>query len=193
MIDLRTIKQLDERRQEILEAAIKLFSEKGYDKTSISDIAAYLKISQGLCYRYFKSKEEIFEKALDEYANSIADGMIKIISSPELSIEDKLARKAKFHSLEKKSSYYDIFHGENAKPLHDRLSMSICRKVFPYVQAEIEKEVKSGRLKVKDPAMLASCCVYGQFGILFDENTDAALRAKRINEFLIDMLERYKV
>ncbi|WP_207649866.1 helix-turn-helix domain-containing protein [Hathewaya proteolytica] len=45
---MRTIKSIDERQQEILDGAMKLFSEKGYDRTSISDIARYLGISQGL-------------------------------------------------------------------------------------------------------------------------------------------------
>lgn len=193
VIYLRIIKAIDERRQEILDGAMKLFSEKGYDRTSISDIARYLGISQGLCYRYFKSKEEIFESAIDEYASNIADEMIKVIKSSDMPIEGKITGQWNFYDLEKKkSSYYKVFHGENARPLHDRMSINICRKVTPYVQAEIEKEIANGKLKVYDSAMLASCCVYGQLGILLDTGISDKIRAKRISEFLLDMLERYK-
>ncbi|MCH5139031.1 TetR/AcrR family transcriptional regulator [Clostridiaceae bacterium UIB06] len=191
---MRIIKSVDERRQEILDGAVRLFSEKGYDKTSISDIAKYLGISQGLCYRYFKSKEEIFKSAIDEYANSIADEIIKIITSPNLTLEEKLSDKLNFHDLEtKKSSYYKVFHEENAKLLHDSISISICRKVTPYIQAEIDKEIKNGRLEAVDSAMFASCFVYGQLGILLDTNISAEIRIRRISEFLTDMLERYKI
>jgi AcrR family transcriptional regulator len=193
VICLRTIKPIDERRQEILDGAMKLFSEKGYDRTSISDISISLGISQGLCYRYFKSKEEIFESAIEEYANNIADEMIKVIKSSDMSLEEKITGKWNFYDLEKKkSSYYKVFHGENARPLHDRMSISICKKVTPYVQEEIEKEIANGKLKVYDSAMLASFCVYGQLGILLDTSISDTIRAKRISEFLLDMIERYK-
>lgn len=193
VICLRTIKSVDERRQEILDGAVKLFSEKGYDKTSISDIATCLGISQGLCYRYFKSKEDIFKSAIDEYAKSIAYEMIEVITSSELTIEEKIKSQWDFQDLEKKkSSYYKVFHGEGTKHLHDSISISICRKVAPYVQAEINKEINNGRLEVIDSTMLTSCLVYGQLGILLDTNIDAKTRVKRISEFFTDMLERYK-
>ena len=49
----RTVKQPEVRRQEILEAALDLFCEKGYEGASMADLAQRLGISQGLCYRYF--------------------------------------------------------------------------------------------------------------------------------------------
>lgn len=50
----------DERRAEIISAALKLFASKGLQATKVADIAAALNISQGLMYHYFRSKEEIF-------------------------------------------------------------------------------------------------------------------------------------
>lgn len=194
VILLRTIKQVDERRQEILNGAMMLFSKKGYDKTSISDIAAYLGISQGLCYRYFKSKEEIFESAIDEYASSISGEFIKVITCSDMTLEEKISSQWNFDCLEKKNHlYYNAFHGENAKSLHDCMSISICRKIIPYIKAEIDKEIKNGKLKTNDSAMLASCCVYGQLGILLDTNISPDVRIKRIKEFFIDMLKKYEI
>lgn len=193
VICLRTIKPIDERKQEILDGAMKLFSEKGYDRTSISDISKFLGISQGLCYRYFKSKEEIFESAIEEYASNIADEIIKVIKSPRMSLEEKISNKWDLCDLEKRDdSYYRVFHGESARPLHDRMSINICRKVTPYIQEEIEKEIVNGKLKVHDSAMLASFCVYGQLGILLDTSISDKIRVKRISEFLVDLIGRYK-
>ena len=64
---VRIIKDPEERKQEIIEAALHLFSQKGYEHTTIQDIAKYLNISQGLCYRYFKSKAEISTATADFY------------------------------------------------------------------------------------------------------------------------------
>lgn len=43
----------------ILDSSLKLFSKKGFDHTSIDDIAKSAKISKGLVYHYFKSKDQI--------------------------------------------------------------------------------------------------------------------------------------
>lgn len=49
----------DQRRSQILNAAIQLFDEHGYSNTKITDISEKAEISKGLVYRYFESKEAI--------------------------------------------------------------------------------------------------------------------------------------
>jgi len=53
-------------KEMILEEALKQFSEKGYDGTSMSDIAAPLGISKAALYKHYKSKQEIFDKIIEE-------------------------------------------------------------------------------------------------------------------------------
>src|SRR5689334_8461489 len=48
------------RRNQIINSALQVFARKGFTDTRISDIAAESGISQGLIYRYFASKEELF-------------------------------------------------------------------------------------------------------------------------------------
>src|ERR687898_3043577 len=45
-------------RERILEAALALFAEKGYEATTMRDVAREARASLGLAYRYFASKEE---------------------------------------------------------------------------------------------------------------------------------------
>ena len=47
------------RRQQIFSTALTLFSQKGYDQTSMRDIASQADISLGLTYNYFKNKEAL--------------------------------------------------------------------------------------------------------------------------------------
>ena len=49
----------DERRSEIIQAALALFEQNGFDATSVEESTAKAKISKGLAYHYFKSKDEI--------------------------------------------------------------------------------------------------------------------------------------
>jgi len=46
-------------RQEILRTAARLFQKRGYDATSMNDVAAALKLSKGGLYHHFQSKDEI--------------------------------------------------------------------------------------------------------------------------------------
>jgi TetR/AcrR family fatty acid metabolism transcriptional regulator len=56
----RADRQADRRRQ-ILEAAIKVFAEKGFHASRVGDIAEEAGIAYGLVYHYFESKEDLLE------------------------------------------------------------------------------------------------------------------------------------
>lgn len=65
----------DKRKEQIKTAALKVFSARGISGTKMSDIAAEAGISQGLSYRYFHSKEELFtllvQEAIDKAQTAI--------------------------------------------------------------------------------------------------------------------------
>lgn len=59
---MRTRKeQKEQRRQEIINAALELFVSKGYAATKITDIAKKTNMSTGLMFHYFESKEQLYE------------------------------------------------------------------------------------------------------------------------------------
>ena len=55
------------KRDELIEAALALFFENGYENTSIRMIAARVGCEVGLFYYYFKNKDEAFEVAIDRF------------------------------------------------------------------------------------------------------------------------------
>jgi AcrR family transcriptional regulator len=59
----------DERKAQILEVAASVFARKGLADTRIADIATAGEMSQGLVYRYFASKEEIFAAVVERSMN----------------------------------------------------------------------------------------------------------------------------
>ena len=63
---VRTVKKPEIRRQEIIQAAHKIFSTKGYEKTTMKDVMDELEIAKGTIYHYFKSKEDLFEAVVDQ-------------------------------------------------------------------------------------------------------------------------------
>jgi AcrR family transcriptional regulator len=56
---------LVDSRQEILRTAARLFQQRGYDATSMNDVAAALKLSKGGLYHHFQSKDEILFEIMD--------------------------------------------------------------------------------------------------------------------------------
>ena len=55
----RTTVKAEETRERILDAALQLFREKGFDETTMRDIAAEAEVATGGAYYYFRSKEEL--------------------------------------------------------------------------------------------------------------------------------------
>jgi AcrR family transcriptional regulator len=60
-------RQADQRRSELIEAALRLFAERGFRATTIADIATATGTAHGLVYHYFGSKDELLEAVLDRY------------------------------------------------------------------------------------------------------------------------------
>jgi AcrR family transcriptional regulator len=63
--------RMQDRYDAILEAAKIAFSDKGFEATSIADIARIAKISDGLVYRYFRNKRELMYGVLQKFYERI--------------------------------------------------------------------------------------------------------------------------
>ena len=66
LCEVITMEKNADKRQEILDAAIKLFSERGFEKTTVDEIAARANVGKGTIYLYFENKEQIFFAVIKE-------------------------------------------------------------------------------------------------------------------------------
>ena len=76
---------LVDSRQEILRTAARLFQQRGYDATSMNDVAAALKLSKGGLYHHFQSKDEILFEIMNhamELTQERVIGPASLISDP---------------------------------------------------------------------------------------------------------------
>ncbi|EMR01979.1 TetR/AcrR family transcriptional regulator [Cesiribacter andamanensis] len=81
-----------ERREQILETALRLFAEGGYAATSISKIASEAGVAKGLIYNYFPSKEALLEQIIHLAMEKMA-GVFTILhqqDKPEATIKELL-------------------------------------------------------------------------------------------------------
>ena len=78
-------KAKEEKSQLIINTALKVFSEKGYDNATIADIAKSAKVSMGLPLYYFTNKEELACQALEFSSEQITNSILNDVTgnSPE--------------------------------------------------------------------------------------------------------------
>ena len=75
--------ELDERRTQLLELGLELFSDRSYDDVSIDDIAAAAEISKGLLYHYFPTKRAFYVETVRYGANGLLEATMPDMSLPE--------------------------------------------------------------------------------------------------------------
>lgn len=180
---MRITKELEERRQEILDTAMRLFYEKGYEKTSIADIAKAIGVAQGLCYRYFPSKEALFDCAIDQYAEELANRYMMPEKAGNLTLKEILETMPVMVEAEG-TDYYKALHIRENKKFHDQLALKVCEKLWRPVAGLLRQAQDAGEIQVGDAETAAMFCVYGQLGILLDDGLTAEEKGRRIRAFL---------
>lgn len=80
----------DERRQQMLKVAMRLFSEKGFSGTTTREIAMAAGVSEGMVFKHFANKDELYSAILDHKACN------RSFQNPFEEIADKIAAKDDF-------------------------------------------------------------------------------------------------
>tara|TARA_R110002096_G_scaffold428927_1_gene641254 strand:- start:86947 stop:87504 length:558 start_codon:yes stop_codon:yes gene_type:complete len=115
-------------KDKILKAALKLFAENGYHRTSISQIAAAADVSKGLTYNYFDSKEELLLAIIDRASGEMSNVANEM--DGEASYQETLS-----HFL----GQYISFLKENREYLTFQLSLMFQPDLRKIVEAPLQK------------------------------------------------------
>ena len=160
-------KTKEERRNEIIETAGKLFEEKGYEQTQVQDIVNEIGVAKGLFYYYFKSKDEVMEELADRYADAIIDAVNNLIDK-DISTFDKINRifQIFIDSAEKKSGIFmGILNVKNGIT-HERIFFNVGKKMVPLVTELILSGNDNGECNCSDPKFITEFLVSGLFNIM---------------------------
>lgn len=179
-----------ERKKEIIKAAMQLFSEKGYAQTSMRDIARTMGVSLGLCYRYFDSKQILFNTAIDLYIEECCNSYLAILHDSTITIKDKI--DALFTSIGDEHSnmqYYDFFHRVENEELHEQLSIKLCKYMYPHLLEAVKKAIAAKEIYIENPEALISFIIYGQVGLLSKSNIDHHEVAKLLNQYVNQLMK----
>ena len=64
---------MEEKRRQILEAAVRVFAHKGFHTSRVGDIAEEAGVAHGLLYHYFDSKDQLLETVFHENWSVLLD------------------------------------------------------------------------------------------------------------------------
>ncbi len=149
---------MKDKRQQIMESTLQLFAEKGYEGTSVRDIAEKAAVNVAMVKYYFGSKEKLFEKMI-EYKSSVTRGVLDEISHKE---ELACIQKIEFviDTYVDKLFAHRIFHRLVQQELilnqRENLQCYIVDNFIPnalIVKSIIETGIKKGEFKKIDPEL----------------------------------------
>lgn len=149
---------MNKTKRKIFETSLKLFSEKGYDATSIEEITAIVGVAKGTLYYHFNSKEEIFNFLVDEGIKLLINS-IEIKTSKCDNTLDKL-KAISLIQLKAIKKYEELLTIVLSQTWGVETTHVFCReKVIEYIsviQNIVEEGIKKGDFRKCNSELLAS-------------------------------------
>ena len=166
------------RRQELIDVASALFAEKGYEAVSVRDILNVVNGAPGMFYYYFKSKQDIYIAAQEQYITQRLERKCTIIEDETVSFDEKLPI---FRSMveediqgymERFAPQDDTSISDTSYKLYDLVHM-LGRMVGPYAQF-ILQGIREKRLNNRfhiteeNAEAFATFVLYGAWGMIYN-------------------------
>ena len=190
----RIVKDADERRDELLNTALALFLEHGYEHTSVEHITNTVGVAKGTFYHYFETKQDLLEQLVDRFTDDLFEQIETALAETNGSATErfrallaasttvKLGRKDETLAITR-----SLYSGEN-RALLDRLREGWIVRTRPFITDIIGQGCREGTFEVPDvPAMteiwLSLWYDYGiRLGELFFRvQEDASLTGELVN------------
>lgn len=176
--DLWRAKLIEARRSQILEAAARVFAEKGFHRAKIKEIASVAGIAEGTIYNYFGSKEELLSAMLDRFAFA---SLKEVFSSQEDVAPEELLKQVFRDRLKFIRTHHHLFLGMFPEVMANRelRNVLLSEQIFPLMeQGEkvIRGGIEAGQLRPVNPRLftrLAMGALLGFALISLSEETDS--------------------
>lgn len=161
--EARTHDTKRDRRQEVLDAALELFAERGFDGTAVPEIAKRARVGAGTVYRYFESKEAIVNTLYRQHKQALTSSILGQLD-PELPPREQfrvywhtMARFA--HNHPKAFRFLELHHHS---PYLDDESRALEQQVIAIARATFE-HLRDQQIVKDVPAGVVMAIVHGAF------------------------------
>ncbi len=153
--------RIGDRKQEFLMAALELFHDKGYEKTTIQDIIDKMGVSKGAFYHYFESKEDILEKIAREYVVRGIMIMRKAANREDLNAMEKInnmidtLNEYKGNREKERIKIKGLFKGDKNLKLERKIENAIKQDALSIFQQILDRAVEEGLIEKSNTRELA--------------------------------------
>lgn len=169
---MRIVKEAEERRNEILDAADELFGQKGFDGTSTNDILEKVGIARGTLYYHFKSKEDIMDALIERYNTRLLDAAQKIARDRSIPVDQRIIRVVMALNISGGSGneIMEHIHKPQNALMHQKIQKVIINGVPPILAGIIREGIEQGIFSTPFPyECMEMIAVYAN--TIFDNDT----------------------
>ena len=167
---MRIVKEAAERKNEILDVAEELFTQKGFDDTSTNDIINTIGIARGTLYHHFKSKEEILDAVIERLEAQLLTTAKMIATDKSIPVLQRFTKTIMALNVDTtlgREVIKQVHRPQNAL-LHQKMQKRLIAEVVPIVGNLISEGTTLGIFNTKHPIEAAEMImIYSN--IAFDE------------------------
>jgi AcrR family transcriptional regulator len=130
------------RMTEILDATEKLFYDRGYYETQISDIVKSIGVAQGTFYYYFKSKDEVLEALINRQLSLFLSELEKVVSTDSITPSRKLELfvQTMLHTIQCKDGLlFEFLFDDQHLHMMDKLMRQGKQLIMPFMLRIIDE------------------------------------------------------
>lgn len=154
---MRVVKEAAIRKNEILDAAERLFVTKGFDRTSTNDILAEVGIARGTLYYHFKSKEEILNAMIERITEGLMKKAAGIAGQKELPVLQRLTGMMLALNVDNElgREIMEQVHKPQNALMHQKMQEGLLAGITPLLTGLIEEGTVQGICQTDYPAEAA--------------------------------------
>jgi AcrR family transcriptional regulator len=194
----RVTKSPDERRQDILDAALSVFAEKGIARTTVADIAEAAGVAKGTFYLYFDSKENLVGALKEGFVDEILDHASALYGRVGKDDWWALVDETVTSFVDFMLEHRDMIHvmvQEGVTPETSPQFAECQRRVDEMFAASIKMGIDAGVFDVEDPELIGRFLHYAVDGalshaIMYEENFDRGRLVAAARELVRKTLAR---
>ncbi len=159
-------------RERIFDVSIDLFAEKGYDRTSVRDIAKAVGISESAVYRHYESKDAILRAIFDQLVNQVYAPLPPKQGAPKQASIFRQILEGLPQYIEANPQLVKILHilfyeMNPNQEIKDYIKREYGVRADEYTEALFRKEMEAGRIRTCDVKALAVLFNSFRFAWLF--------------------------
>lgn len=187
---MRIVKEADERKNEILDAAEELFHQQGFDATTISNIIEKVGVARGTVYYYFKSKEDVMDALIERTGVKLFNAAKKIADNKNIPVLERLLQTLKAMNARDDQALLQHMHSPQNALMHQKTQKIMMENIPPILMRIIEDGIKEKLFDTPYPyesleMMLAH--INTTFDDVYLSSLSSGEYLKKINAFLFNL------